>query len=204
MTTIRIFSNTPRLAEQWSKALDDHYHVFSSNNLQDQAIFDAAIVDADFIDSKELIHHLNIGKNRFLVVGNDWPEEKQIRIMMLGAAGYCDKSEPTALLVRAVDSILGGDIWMRRALVPKVISALLSSNPMLVMSEEQIDNSILNRLSSRELEVAQMVKKGETNKRIAQRLTISERTVKAHMSSIFRKLDVDDRLHLALLMKEID
>jgi DNA-binding NarL/FixJ family response regulator len=59
-------------------------------------------------------------------------------------------------------------------------------------------------LSEREVEVANLIRKGENNKGIAQVMNISERTVKAHLSSIFRKFEVDDRLRLAIRLKEID
>jgi DNA-binding NarL/FixJ family response regulator len=59
----------------------------------------------------------------------------------------------------------------------------------------------LTTLSSREREVAQQVGLGSSNKEIARILSITERTVKAHLSAIFQKLGVRDRLHLALFMR---
>jgi DNA-binding NarL/FixJ family response regulator len=59
-------------------------------------------------------------------------------------------------------------------------------------------------LSTRELEVANMIRQGENNRSIAEAMNISERTVKAHLSSIFRKFNVDDRLRLAIRLKEVD
>ncbi|TAN79521.1 MAG: response regulator transcription factor, partial [Gallionella sp.] len=55
-------------------------------------------------------------------------------------------------------------------------------------------------LTRREHEIATLVGNGESNKQIALRLAITERTVKAHLTEIFRKLDVADRLRLALLV----
>jgi len=85
-----------------------------------------------------------------------------------------------------------------------VIGALVKLNNQ---NEQQAvisnyDSELLQELSPRELEVANMVSTGENNKEIAKQLTISERTVKAHLTSTFKKINVSDRLHLALFMKE--
>jgi DNA-binding NarL/FixJ family response regulator len=56
-------------------------------------------------------------------------------------------------------------------------------------------------LTQREYEIATLVGNGETNKQIARRLDITERTVKAHLTEVFRKLDIADRLKLALIVK---
>ena len=73
----------------------------------------------------------------------------------------------------------------------------------MVDATQSIESSaLLTTLSSRELDVANMIRVGENNKAIADTLDISERTVKAHLTSIFKKLEVPDRLHLALYMKE--
>jgi DNA-binding NarL/FixJ family response regulator len=72
-------------------------------------------------------------------------------------------------------------------------------------SSKTIESSaLLATLSSREHDVAKMIRDGENNKVIAKNLSISERTVKAHLTSIFKKLNVPDRLHLALYIKEFD
>ena len=63
--------------------------------------------------------------------------------------------------------------------------------------------SVIDCLTPRELQVARMVHKGGNNKTIARKLDISERTVKAHLSSIFRKLNIENRLHLAIFFHEV-
>jgi len=143
---------------------------------------------------------------RCLIVGEQWPDEKQVNALVNGAAGYCDINESSAIIALALHSILKGEIWIQRHLVQQVIGALVNIN-----SQKQANESLniteakekLKRLSARELEVAKMIKTGENNKKIAQHLNISDRTVKAHLTSAFKKLEVKDRLQLALLMKEI-
>ena len=65
------------------------------------------------------------------------------------------------------------------------------------------DRPVLNTLTSRELMVAEQVAQGSNNREIAQTLEITERTVKAHLTSIFEKLEVRDRVQLALKMHNV-
>jgi len=143
---------------------------------------------------------------RCLIVGEQWPDEQQVNALVNGAAGYCESNESASMIASALNSILKGEIWIQRHLVQRVIGALVNIN-----SQKQANESLnmaeakekLNRLSARELDVAKMVEIGENNKKIAQHLNISDRTVKAHLTSAFKKLMIKDRLQLALLMKEI-
>jgi two-component system NarL family response regulator len=66
---------------------------------------------------------------------------------------------------------------------------------------KQAVGELLANLTRREYEIATLVGNGESNKQIARRLDITERTVKAHLTEVFRKLDVGDRLKLALIVK---
>jgi DNA-binding NarL/FixJ family response regulator len=93
--------------------------------------------------------------------------------------------------------------------VPKVIGVLsghLQHNNTHHLSTDEREKLIrmADSLSTREIEVANMIRQGENNRKIAEAMNISERTVKAHLSSIFRKFDVDDRLRLAIRLKEVD
>lgn len=91
-----------------------------------------------------------------------------------------------------------GEVWVGR----KVISHLLDT---LVALTEQERNRLLPRsepaldvLTPREREIVGQIGNGASNKEIAHTLKVSEKTVKAHLTSVFRKLGVSDRLHLAL------
>lgn len=208
MANILIYSNNPQLTAQWTHALLAEYNVSMLNSIHSEFTADAVIFDAKKLDDDAtLLGVFAKKKTRFLVMGCEWPEDKQIEVLINGAAGYCEQSEAAELLSRAVASVLAGDIWIRRALVPKVIGALTGTKrgqlaPNTVDTEQKLKK--IASLSARELEVADMIRQGENNKRIASAMNISERTVKAHLSSIFRKLNVDDRLRLAIFLKEID
>jgi two-component system, NarL family, nitrate/nitrite response regulator NarL len=109
-------------------------------------------------------------------------------------------------LLNATNSILQGDIWVQRHLVPKIIETLINltnTKKTAPQDSQPVSSTNLQTLTLRELDVAKMIRKGENNKMIAAALNISERTVKAHLTSIFQKLHVQDRVHLALLLKEL-
>lgn len=211
MANILIYSNNPRLTAEWTHTLISEHSVSRLLNMQHEYHADAVIFDARKLDEDASLMAVFANKNtRFLVMGSNWPEQKQIDVLVHGAAGYCEEAEATLLLKRAVECILKGDIWIRRALVPKVIGVLTGSlnnghnNHHLSATDIDKFNKMADSLSARELEVANMIRQGENNKTIAQAMNISERTVKAHLSSIFRKFEVDDRLRLAIRLKEID
>lgn len=207
MNQISIFSDNKPLIESWSTALSTHYQVDTINEINADIRVDVVIIDTQKIDANDSLFSIFSNKSiRFLVVGTNWSEDKQIKALILGAAGYCGQSEPPELLLHAVKSILKGDIWIQRHIVPKVIGALIKmkSAPIDPVKEQQLCEStkLLDTLSVRELDVAKMIKSGENNKTIASCLHISERTVKAHLTSIFKKLNISDRLHLALFIKD--
>ena len=207
MNQISIFSDNKALIKLWSTALSSQYQVDSIDEINADIKVDVIIIDSQKIDTDDSLFSVFSNKSiRFLVVGSIWPEDKQIKALVLGAAGYCGQLEPPELLLQAIKSILKGDIWIQRHLVPKVIGTLIQmkSKPVDPAKELQASEStkLLKTLSERELDVARMIRSGENNKGIASTLHISERTVKAHLTSIFKKLNVPDRLHLALLVKE--
>lgn len=124
------------------------------------------------------------------------PEIDQVELFKQGVHGFLDSGTPPELLVKAITAVCRGELWMQRSLITRVIEELAHGrNP-------GADNKV-KCLTPRELEVAQMVHKGGNNKIIARQLDISERTVKAHLSAIFRKLDIENRLHLALFLNDV-
>ena len=111
--------------------------------------------------------------------------DRILRAIDAGAAGYLLKDAEPDELIRAVRAASHGDA----PLDPRAGRALLSA---------RAGTSPADSLTDREREVLAMVAEGLPNKLIAQRLAISEKTVKAHLTSIFRRIDVTDRTQAAL------
>ncbi|MES2674072.1 MAG: response regulator transcription factor [Pseudomonadota bacterium] len=114
--------------------------------------------------------------------------------MESGASGYLHylAAEPVLLQVSQVVQL--GGLWLGADLLRQLVFA--TANTVTTTQAA----SLLHSLTLREKSVAEAVAAGKTNKEVARELDITERTVKAHLSAVFEKLDVRDRLHLVLVM----
>lgn len=130
------------------------------------------------------------------------PEVDHVAFFNAGVHGFCKQDIPPALLNKAIDAVLKGELWMPRSLITRIVDEYTRNRRTPDNPSRQSDNSV-ECLTPRELEVARMVHRGGNNKTIARSLNISERTVKSHLSAIFRKLNIENRLHLALYFNEI-
>ncbi len=115
--------------------------------------------------------------------------EYLVKAIDLGAEGYILKDSGSIELRKAINTVLEGESYIQPNLIP-------SLNHYLIHKDE--DKSKLDALTKREVEVLIEVAKGNFNKDIALHLNISERTVKNHMVSIFKKIDVADRTQAAV------
>jgi DNA-binding NarL/FixJ family response regulator len=95
-----------------------------------------------------------------------------------------------------VNAVLQGELWIRRALVPKLLEGLQGDRNSAATG----CTGRFSVLTPREIEIAGLIGQGVSNKRIARHLAIAEQTVKGHLTAIFRKIGVVDRTKLALLL----
>lgn len=115
-----------------------------------------------------------------------------------GGRGYCNRYIAPELLHKAVAVVALGEVWLGRRLVDHLLQNQGSTARHAADAEF---GGGCSSLTAREREVSQLVANGASNKKIAKLLGITERTVKAHMSAIFRKTDTRDRLQLGLLVR---
>jgi two-component system nitrate/nitrite response regulator NarL len=127
----------------------------------------------------------------------------QLALFKRGAHGFLSHTISSALLLKAAHAVCNGEIWVPRQLITKLIGELARDTSAGTHTLSFAGNSSIEHLTPREMQVAEMVHRGGNNKSIARTLDISERTVKAHLSAIFRKLDIENRLHLALFFSEL-
>ncbi|WP_283589608.1 response regulator [Staphylococcus nepalensis] len=112
-----------------------------------------------------------------------------VRAVEIGVDGYLLKNSGSAELKKAIHSVINGESYIQPDLIPELNARLVTRND----NREKID-----ALTRRELEVLILVASGMFNKEIAEEMKISERTVKNHISSIFKKIDVADRTQAAV------
>jgi len=132
-----------------------------------------------------------------VVVLADEPDENiTLRALALGASGCCN-SHAAPEVLRQVALVVGnGGLWVGQALLQRLVGSTSRILEQRQPSKPEDDWS--GRLSERECQVARLVAAGSSNKEIAERLAITERTVKAHLTAIFEKLGLRDRLQLSL------
>lgn len=112
----------------------------------------------------------------------------------IGADGYMLKDSAGTEIVNAIRLVNSGEKYIDKSLV-----SVLFSNMKI---NDKIKVSILDNLSKREVEVLREISKGLSNKEIGEELFLSEKTVKNYATSIFRKINVDDRVHATILAIE--
>ena len=147
--------------------------------------------------AKTVASILNDYKNAKIVVLANTPNHTEsLYALSLGARGYCHAySEPTVLNeIKTV--IINGGIWLGQEFLQRLIEV----STKLAGNRPEYVQSLLQKLTKREKEVAVEAAKGLSNKEIARVLSITERTVKAHLAATFERLGAKDRLQLALML----
>jgi len=122
-------------------------------------------------------------------------DENIISDIKTGIRGFIRISDPPAIMVKAVHAVYEGEIWAERRILEKAIS-----KPMLLPETLQSHIPGLPPLTNREMEMLTLVLQGASNREIADRSSISERTVKTHLYRVYRKLKVKSRTKAIALL----
>jgi DNA-binding NarL/FixJ family response regulator len=122
-------------------------------------------------------------------------DDAVISDMKTGIRGYVKITDSPAIIAKAIQSVQAGEIWAERRILEKGIA-----NPMLLPETLQSHVPGLPPLTNREMEVLTMVLQGASNREIADRSSISERTVKTHLYRVYRKLNVKSRTKAIALL----
>jgi two-component system nitrate/nitrite response regulator NarL len=133
-----------------------------------------------------------------LLTGVRDPEVHQ-RAVRVGAMGLVFKEKPPDDLFKAIEKVYAGEVWLDRSLTARVLTKMVRSNDTKQIEPETNKATLL---TEREREVVTLVSEGLKNKDIAERLFISETTVRHHLTSIFSKLDVASRFELIILLHQ--
>lgn len=115
--------------------------------------------------------------------------EYLLKAVDIGVNGYLLKDSESAELKKAILSVVGGEDYIQPSLIPLLNSKMIDRNN---------DNVKIENLTRREMDVLKLLSVGMYNKEVAEQLNISERTVKNHVSNIFKKIGVTDRTQAAV------
>jgi two-component system nitrate/nitrite response regulator NarL len=138
-----------------------------------------------------------VPSGRFFLLSDQPNEEEGLAFLKVGIAGYGNTYISPGRLAEAVRIIAGGGVWLGQ----QVIQRLILETAARAQEQGAPDAAQkLAGLTKMERRVAELVARGETNLEIAADLKITERTVKAHLTSVYEKTKTGNRLSLALLI----
>ena len=155
------------------------------------------------LDGLATLQRLQIAKNKTRVIVLTASDDKNefVQAMKLGTSGIVLKQTATELLIKSIRKVHAGEIWLDSHTTAAVIRQFVANDeapapaPIAASAPRERERS---PLSQREREIVALVAQGFKNKEMAEKMFISEQTVKNHLHNIFDKLGVSDRLELAL------
>lgn len=132
-------------------------------------------------------------RTRVLVLTACDEKEEHVRAFKLGAKGVILKDSARQTLMQAIQTVCAGEVWVDPRMAGTLVEEIshLPEGASLGSRDE-------HGLTERELEIVRLVASGRKNKEVGATLTISERTVKTHLTNIFQKLGVRDRVGLVM------
>jgi DNA-binding NarL/FixJ family response regulator len=162
----------------------------------DVALIDAGLTSSDPLDIARQARHIAPRLAIILLTPSE-DEERLFQAIKVGAAAYCSRYITTDELTETVRKVSHGEYLIRDDVLskPQLANRVLKSFRELTVEEEETNNTkdMYSPLSSREVEILDYIARGNSNKEIAKSLKISDQTVKNHITSILKKLSVNDR-----------
>ncbi|HYK19835.1 MAG TPA: response regulator transcription factor [Pyrinomonadaceae bacterium] len=160
----------------------------------DIILLDIDLHGVNSLDSMSLL--LQLTKAPVLILTGVRDTETRDRAMLSGARGIVQKEESAEAILKAIQSVHKGEIWLDRASTGRIFSKLL--NPL--NGETSPETAKIGSLTVREREIIDVIIRHgrSTNKEIAAHLNMSEHTLRNHLTSIYSKLEVENRLELVM------
>ena len=193
---IYLYSDEIQFIDHWEKILCEYntctlYEQIELDNIKDSLII--MNYSTCTTNCTNLISELSYRGNKILLL--DRTPNLNIGQKMIGsdAKGYGDAFMRSVYLLSAVETIIDGMVW----LYPEYTFQLIQKSKS---THVDVEHEPLGVLSGREKEVALLIKKGLKNSEISDQLSITVRTVRAHASKIYEKLNIKDRLDLIILL----
>jgi len=157
----------------------------------DVVLMDLVMPEMDGIEATRELLALNPG-TKVIVLTTFAEEQKVFPAIEAGATSYLLKDIKPPDLVKAILAAYQGESQLHPDIAKKLMSRVVQ------LSTDATETAVHTELTKRELEVLQLIAEGFSNRELAQALTISEKTVKKHVSSILSKLNLADRTQAAI------
>ena len=202
---ILLCSKNETILRRWASGLGSGHSVFEATALEtayrimNSNAVDLTMLHRAMINEQQITDMISAKKGAKVFVLSDRPSnEEGITCLRLGCVGYANSYIAQPRLSMAVQAVGSGLIWTGSSLMQHMIR---TSSAGTKKSDQGNPGraAVLDKLSKREYQVAALVAEGLQNSEVAQRLAITERTVKAHLSSAYTKTSTQSRLGLARL-----
>jgi DNA-binding NarL/FixJ family response regulator len=139
-------------------------------------------------------------KSKVILFSSADHKEEFVEAMKLGCQGVVLKDGPVALIEKSIEKVQAGEVWLDASTTAAVIRQFAAPQEHQQQTLPMNGKALRERaqLSQREREIIVLIAQGYKNKEIAEKMFITEQTVKNHLHNVFDKLGVSDRLELAL------
>ncbi len=168
----------------------------------DVLLLDLRMPNLDGLSALQTLQHIN-RKTRVIILTASEDKNEFVQAMKLGCSGIVLKQTAPELIVKSIRKVNDGEIWLDSHTTAAVMRQFATHTGESHSSSSQNSSGGAKSrerspLSAREREIVSLVAQGYKNKEMAEKMFISEQTVKNHLHNIFDKLGVSDRLELAL------
>ncbi|MCP5115450.1 MAG: response regulator transcription factor [bacterium] len=160
----------------------------------DVVLLDLSMPGMDGLAALQTIQQMK-GASRILVLTASEDENEWVQALKLGCSGIVVKHSPPQLIVKSIRKVRQGEIWLDSHTTAAVMHRFAMPGNEAGLGGQGRPRPLL---SKREREIVALVAQGYRNREMAEKLSISQQTVKNHLHNIFGKLGVSDRLELAL------
>src|SRR5262245_52844232 len=161
----------------------------------DVLLLDLRMPNLDGLSALQALQQTN-KRTRVIILTASEDKNEFVQAMKLGCSGIVLKQTAPELIVKSIRKVHGGEIWLDSHTTAAVMRQFAA--PGEIGGTNAGKSRERSPLSHREREIVQLVAQGYKNKEMAEKMFISEQTVKNHLHNIFDKLGVSDRLELAL------
>ncbi len=202
---ILLSSANRAVIKRWTGHLNEAHRLAQAASLKDllalstRGWFDLALVHRSLVDRQTFSELLAAAPGIKFFLLSDRPDEAEgLDFLKRGIVGYANTYISRDRLLAAVGTIENGSVWVGQKVIQRLIAETRDRTAAacdLPVREKRLDG-----LTPREQEIARRVAEGRSNLEIAGELHITERTVKAHLTSIYEKTQTASRLSLALLV----
>lgn len=220
---ILLVTNDPELEERCRRATSAQYSIVVVDSMlvvpaqiarasPEVVLIDADVLQRPYADKVSGIVGMP-GVGRVIVMTTDFIEDEEVALLRCGVQGCCRRGiDPESL--SQVLTVTESGVWVTRSLLPRLVTELRryaqqAATPVSPVPAEpkpaevpRIPPEKLATLTPRERDIVTLLANGATNKQVALELDITERTVKGHLSNVFMKLGVPDRLKLVLFLND--